>query len=81
MRVKPFCIAVILTLSVGLTGVAGADSPDSPGSIDPSEGEQELPSDELLDFLGQWETDRGQWVDPGDLDWLMQPGSGQNYED
>lgn len=80
MRVKIVLIAVILTLSVGLTGVSGSDSQDRYGEFDSSEPEQELPSDELLDFLGQWETDKGQWIDPGNLDWLMQPEDSQAYE-
>lgn len=28
---------------------------------------------ELLEYLGQWETDDGSWIDPSDLDWLLQP--------
>jgi len=27
---------------------------------------------ELLEFLGQWETADGEWVDPGNLDWLIE---------
>jgi len=33
---------------------AGADEPSAP-------------SLELLEFLGDWETEDGEWVDPGDL--------------
>ena len=37
----------------------------------PAQAEQtnagELPSDELLDFLGQWEQVDGQWIDPTEL--------------
>jgi len=29
--------------------------------------ETELPSDELLDFLGQWEQVDGEWLDPTQL--------------
>ena len=34
-----------------------------------NEVEQEMlePSIELLEFLGQWVTDEGQWIDPNDL--------------
>ena len=81
MRVEIVYIAVILILSVGLTGVSGSDSQDRTEEFDSSEPDQELPSDELLDFLGQWETDKGQWIDPGDLDWLMQPENSHAYED
>ena len=81
MRVKIVLLAIVLTLAVGLTGVIGSDTPYAGDSSDSLETDQDLPSDELLDFLGQWETDKGQWVDPGDLDWLMQPDSSQAYED
>ncbi|PCH60205.1 MAG: hypothetical protein COC19_06195 [SAR86 cluster bacterium] len=40
-------------------------------SEDQIEGESQtktlLPSLELLEFLGQWETDAGEWVNPNDL--------------
>ena len=26
---------------------------------------------EVLEFLGHWETDQGGWIDPSDLDWLL----------
>jgi hypothetical protein len=29
---------------------------------------EETPSVELLEFLGEWETSQGQWVDPLELD-------------
>ena len=28
---------------------------------------------EMLEFLGHWETDQGSWIDPSDLDWLLEP--------
>ena len=28
---------------------------------------------ELLEFVGQWQTDDGGWIDPTDLDWLQMP--------
>ena len=28
----------------------------------------EMPSLELLEFLGDWETDDGEWIDPGALE-------------
>ena len=26
---------------------------------------------QILEFLGEWETDEGQWIDPTDTDWLI----------
>lgn len=30
--------------------------------------ESEMPSLELLEFLGDWETDDGEWIDPEELE-------------
>lgn len=30
--------------------------------------EEELPSDELLEFLGSFETAKGEWIDPTDFE-------------
>lgn len=30
--------------------------------------EEELPSDELLEFLGSFETAKGEWIDPADFE-------------
>ena len=40
----------------------------------------ELPSLEMLEFLGEWETSEGEWVDPGEFeddsfDQLIEPVS------
>lgn len=29
---------------------------------------EQAPTLELLEFLGQWETDEGEWIDPSELD-------------
>lgn len=33
----------------------------------PAIGDEQLPTLELIEFLGAWETDRGNWVDPFEL--------------
>ncbi len=33
-----------------------------------TEGIEEAPTLELLEFLGEWETGDGQWLDPEDLE-------------
>ena len=37
-----------------------------------SQGVPKASFQELLEYLGQWETDEGSWIDPSDLDWLLQ---------
>ena len=36
-----------------------------------AEQQKPLPSDELLEFLGQWEKVDGQWVDPTEMQELV----------
>ncbi|MCG8325085.1 MAG: hypothetical protein MI673_06170, partial [Thiotrichales bacterium] len=33
-----------------------------------NETHQELPGAEFLEFLGEWETDQGEWIDPEEMD-------------
>ena len=81
MPVKPLLIAVTLLFFMGQTGAMAADSEALSRPDNPPDSDQELPSDDMLDFLGQWETEKGQWVDPGDLEWLMQPDDSQNDDE
>ena len=34
---------------------------------------QDPPSIELLEFLGDWETANGEWIDPGELEQMSLP--------
>ena len=43
--------------------------------------EAERPSLELLEFLGDWETDDGEWVDPEELEQIAITDQEQGYED
>ena len=36
----------------------------------------EAPSIELLEFLGEWETFDGEWIDPLEVDEVMDEGEG-----
>ena len=63
MLAKFVAIAIILLLSFIPATAAGKDKE----TVDNSQ------HSELLEFLGEWETDGGSWVDPTDIDWLMMP--------
>ncbi len=39
-----------------------------PGQARESTEDTEMPSLELLEFLGDWETDDGEWIDPEELE-------------
>ncbi len=44
--------------------------------------ESEIPSLELLEFLGDWETDDGEWIDPEELEQIALTDQEQEtYED
>lgn len=43
--------------------------------------EAELPSLEFLEFLGDWETEDGEWIDPEELEEIALSDPEQNYED
>lgn len=48
-----------------LSSPAFAQEPDPSRK---STEESEMPSLELLEFLGDWETDDGEWIDPEELE-------------
>ena len=73
MLAKFVAIAIILLLSFIPATAAGKDK-ETVDNSQHSGGKSENSSfRELLEFLGEWETDGGSWVDPTDIDWLMMP--------
>ena len=64
---------MVLLLSFVVTPVVGKDSQSSAASQQAADNIQEPSFLELLEFLAQWETNDGRWVDPTDLDWLLTP--------
>lgn len=66
---------VIAALGLG----AGIPMSATAQQIDPDIESQQVRQDpsasfqELLEFVGQWQTDDGGWIDPTDLDWLLMP--------
>ncbi len=61
----------VLVLMLGLLGSALAPaqtaSPAPEGPAAQQQEQEQGPSLELLEFLGQWETDDGEWIAPQDL--------------
>ena len=52
-----------------------------PGSVRESTENTEMPSLEFLEFLGDWETDDGEWIDPEELEQIAIADQEQEYED
>ena len=73
MLVRLFAIAIVFLLSFIPATVMGDDGQSPVGSPQWKDSSQDSSFRELLEFLGQWETDDGKWVDPTDLDWLLTP--------
>lgn len=54
MQARRFVVMLVLVLSLWDGTVCGE--------------EEEQPSQELLEFLADWETSEGRWIDPTELD-------------
>jgi hypothetical protein len=73
MLVRLLAVAIVFLLS-SLPATAVGQNGQSPAGSQPSNNKsQDSSFRELLEFLGQWETADGKWVDPTDLDWLLTP--------
>ena len=42
---------------------------------------QEIPTLEFLEFLGEWETKDGRWIDPEEIDQMSLPDTGKKKEE
>lgn len=73
MLVRLIAVAIAFLLSSLPTTVVGQGGQSATGSQHSKDISQYSSFRELLEFLGQWETDDGKWVDPTDLEWLLTP--------
>ncbi len=81
MPAKQFLYAVAVLFTISQPLLLHADSrKDSVNETD-RDGGQSMPSLELLEFLGDWETENGQWIDPQDLDQIPLPEQDQENEE
>ncbi len=79
MRVRPcfFGVVFILTISVS----TGQAQQPEPGKKIQRQQEQEIPSLEFLEFLGEWETEDGKWIDPEALEQMSLPDPEQEKDE
>jgi hypothetical protein len=73
MLVRLFSVGLVFLLSLMSAPAVGTDGQSPANTQQSKDNSQDTSFRELLEFLGQWETDDGKWVDPTDLDWLMMP--------
>ena len=66
MRVRPILIGTLCLWSLGTTPIMTQDASekDEPKSASTDE---ETPSLQFLEFLGEFETEDGEWTDPEDI--------------
>lgn len=67
MKGKRLLMAMILLMNMSAFAVQGS--------------EQDPPSIELLEFLGEWETRDGTWVDPTEFEDVVLPSEEQKDEE
>lgn len=68
-------IAFLLSL-VSFTLHADDSDPRKSTNISVGRESQPEPSMDLLEFLGHWETENGNWIDPTELDRMTMPPQG-----
>ena len=73
MPARTIAVAIIMCLLSAPICASAADDPKATDSQHTRKKAQDPSLRELLEFLGQWETDDGNWIDPTDLDWLISP--------
>jgi len=53
----------------------------APGEVREESENTEMPSLEFLEFLGDWETEDGEWIDPEELEQIALTDQEQENED
>jgi len=81
MRVRPYLIGTVFILTILISPVQAQQMESTQTGKQPQETDPEAPSLEFLEFLGEWETDDGQWIDPEELDKMSLPDSEKKNED
>ena len=68
------CLVLLCAIVLGAGPVSGRERIDLPGPDQP-------PSLELLEFLGEWQTDDGGWVDPAELEQMDLPADEEKRDE
>ena len=71
MPVRALVLALLI-LAVWTAGSLGQDQQQHPTTV-VYDDDASMPSMELLEFLGEWETEDGEWIDPILLDEMLSP--------
>lgn len=81
MRARPYIIGMVF-ISTILVSSGQAQQPEPGKPIKRlHETEPEIPTIEFLEFLGEWETEDGRWIDPEELEQLSLPDPEQERDE
>ena len=81
MPAKTITIAIIAFLLGAPVCAGGTDDRKDTDSQQIQKETGDPSMRELLEFLGQWETKDGNWIDPTDIDWLITPNQESKNDD
>ncbi len=81
MQVRFYFVGTIFMLTIlsapGLAQQKEAEQTNTPIE----ETGREIPTLEFLEFLGEWETEDGRWIDPEELDEMPLPDTKKKNEE
>ena len=79
LPVKAYLWSMVLLLGLSSSPAWTQETGQVRQALPPEEAER--PSLEFLEFLGDWETDDGEWIDPEELEQIAITDQEQGYED
>ena len=81
MQVRLYMMGTIFMLTaLSAPGLAQQKEPEQTNTRQ-EEKSGEIPSLEFLEFLGEWETEDGRWIDPEELDQMSLPDTKKKNEE
>ena len=81
MPVKLYFMGTVFMLTILSTPALAQQAESAQTSKRQQETGPENPSLEFLEFLGEWETEDGRWIDPEELDQMSLPDTEKKNEE
>ncbi len=81
MPVKLYLMGTVFMLTVLSTPALAQQAESAQTSKRQQKTSPEIPSLEFLEFLGEWETEDGRWIDPEELDQMSLPDTEKKNEE
>jgi len=75
-------VTILIFFAIGwVPHSCAGDQEAEPQEIIAHETDSQSPSIEMLEFLGEWETEDGDWIDPTQIDNMTSSGQEQGDEE